>query len=338
MRKTCWLVALSAILLILPSRMLQAAESSEGGTPDFIGKVVDHNYVEVGPMKVELPRIFLVEGEWFFYANTESALASGEFIEVDHALVPANGKEITIDFSITSHLVYFWLAVIVTLLIFFNMRTKYLSGQGVKTAPRGIFQNAIEVLYLFIRDDIAKENIGEKKYKKYVPYLVGMFFIITFMNSFGLLPWGVTATADLTVTAMLALTTFIITQFSGTKDHWAHVFMFPGVSPAIRIILTPIEIIGLFTKPFALCVRLFANMLSGKLMVMAILGLAFILGSLFGPVVGYATSAVVIPFTAILYVLKAFVAILQAYIFTLLSAVFIGMAAEEHDHHAEHAH
>jgi F-type H+-transporting ATPase subunit a len=325
--------------LLLSTQSLQAAEEQQAGSLDLMSKVADHNYLEVGPMKVQLPRILLVEGgDWYVYSSTESAIESGQFIEVDHVLQPADGRAISIDFSITSHLVYFWFAIGLTLWIFFYMGAKYKSGTGRTSAPKGSFQNIIEIFYIFIRDDIAKANIGEKKYKKYVPYLTGMFFIIMFMNSFGLLPWGVTSTADLTVTATLALTTFLITQFSGTKDHWQHVFMFPGVSPLIRIILTPIEIIGLFTKPFALCVRLFANMLSGKLMVMSILGLGFILGAKFGAFMGYLTLGMVIPLTAVLYVLKAFVALLQAYIFTMLSAVFIGMAAEEHEHHAEHAH
>lgn len=334
------LIALALLMISLSTVLYAAEESGDSVTPDFLGKVADHDYLEVGPIKVYLPRIFLVDGEWYFYSNTKSAIASGNFIQdvETHSITTSDGKPITIDFSITSHLMYFWFAVGITLIIFFSVGSKYKAGQGRISAPKGYFQHIIEVLYLFIRDDIAKENIGEKKYAKYVPYLVGMFFIIMFMNLFGLLPWGATATADLTVTAILALTTFLVTQFSGTKDHWTHVFMFPGVHPAIRLILTPIEIIGLFTKPFALCVRLFANMLSGKLMVMSILGLAFILGALFGPIIGYVTSALVIPLTAVLYVLKAFVALLQAYIFTMLSAVFIGMAAEEHEHHAEHAH
>ena len=155
------------------------------------------------------------------------------------------------------------------------------------------------------------------------------------MNLFGLLPWGVATTADLTVTATLAAITFFITQWNGSKDHWQHVFMFPGVHPAMRIILTPVEILGLFTKPFALAIRLFANMLSGKIMIVCILGLIFIFTDIFGPAVGLSSSVFWVGLTALLYILKAFIALLQAYIFTLLSAVFIGMAVEEHHHEHE---
>ncbi|MEX2435197.1 MAG: F0F1 ATP synthase subunit A, partial [Balneolaceae bacterium] len=149
-------------------------------------------------------------------------------------------------------------------------------------------------------------------------------------------PWAVSATADLTVTATLAGITFFITQFSGSKDHWEHVFLYPGVPVWTRFILTPVEILGLFTKPLALAIRLFANMLSGKIMIVAILGLIFIFADLFGSAVGYGTSVFWVALTASLYFLKALVALIQAYVFTLLSAVFIGMAVEEHQHDESH--
>ncbi|MDZ7694413.1 MAG: F0F1 ATP synthase subunit A [Balneolaceae bacterium] len=212
------------------------------------------------------------------------------------------------------------------------MARRYRKGIGRETEPRGWFQNLFEITFVFVRDEITKNNIPEDKYEKFVPYIFAVFVSITFMNLFGLLPWGVTATADITVTGVLAAFTFFITQWNGSKDHWEHVFWFPGVPGLMRIILTPIEIIGLFTKPLALAVRLFANMLSGKIMIICILGLIFIFAEFFGSVIGFGSSILVVPLTVALYVLKAFVGILQAYIFALLSAVFIGMAAEEHHH------
>ena len=191
---------------------------------------------------------------------------------------------------------------------------------------------------MFIRDDVARANIDDHKADKYVPYFFTMFMGIAFMNLFGLLPWAATATADLTVTATLALMTFVITQFSGTKDYWGHIFWFPGVPTWVRAILTPVEILGVFTKPFALAIRLFANMLSGKIMIIAILGLIFIFAELFGTVGAYGISVVSVTLTVVLYALKVFVGLLQAYIFTLLSAVFIGMAAEDHHHDEEEYH
>jgi len=237
--------------------------------------------------------------------------------------------------SITSHLMYVWFGVGLTLLLTIAVARRYRQGVGRETEPKGWFQNLFEITFLFVRDEIARTNIPEGKYEKFVPYLFGVFLAITFMNLFGLFPWGVTATADITVTAVLAAITFLLTQWNGSKDHWEHVFMFPGVPPLMRIILTPIEIIGLFTKPLALAVRLFANMLSGKIMIICILGLIFIFTEFFGSVIGIGSTVLVVPLTVALYVLKTFVGILQAYIFTLLSAVFIGMAAEEHHHHEE---
>src|SRR5699024_9065630 len=232
-----------------------------------------------------------------------------------------------------SHLVYVWFGVILTLILTIVMTRKYKRGVGRKTEPKGWFQNLFEITFIFVRDEIARENIPEDKYKKFVPYLFAVFIAISFMNLFGLLPWGATATADITVTGILAFITFFLTQWNGSKDHWEHVFWFPGVSPLMRIILTPIEIVGLFTKPFALAVRLFANMLSGKVMIICILGLIFIFTDIFGSAAGIGVSFVSVPLTAALYILKAFVGLLQAYIFALLSAVFIGMAAEEPGDH-----
>ncbi len=310
----------------------KAEQDAEGAPIDVVGKVVDHHELAVLGYHVPLPRIFLVEGDLLAYGSTNSAIESGDFVENEGALMPANGAEITLDLSITSHLMYVWFGLILTVWITIAMARKYKQGVGRKTEPKGWFQNLFEIVFVFVRDDIARQNIPDNKYQKFVPYLFTVFIGISFMNLFGLLPWGATATADITVTGVLAAFTFFITQWNGSKDHWEHVFWFPGVPGWMRIILTPIEIIGLFTKPFALAVRLFANMLSGKIMIICILGLIFIFTDIFGSAAGIGMSFFAVPLTVALYVLKAFVGLLQAYIFTLLSAVFIGMAAEEHAH------
>lgn len=329
--------ALFTILLLMvihPAAIAQddSIQGEEEPVIDVMGKIVDHDYLELVGVKIYLPRILLVDGEWYFYGNTDSAVESGEFNKIDGVLVRSDGAPVSLDMSITSHLMYVWFGIILSLIFTIWAARRYKSGVGEAVEPRGITQNIFEVLFVFIRDDIAKEYIPENKYKRYVSYLFSVFMAITFMNLFGLLPWGVSATADLTVTATLATITFFVTQFSGSKDHWRHVFMFPGVPPLIRVILTPVEILGLFTKPFALAIRLFANMLSGKILIVCILGLIFIFTDIFGPLVGVGSSVVWVSLTAALYILKAFIALLQAYIFTLLSAVFIGIAAEEHDH------
>lgn len=326
------------LLILLFTSVSFASEQDEQSSDapiDVVGKVIDHHELTVLGYHIPLPRILFVEGKgiipyWFW--STESAIESGEFT-VDHGkLTHVSGREVTLDMSITSHLMYVWFGLILTAWITIAMARKYKRGIGRKTEPRGWFQNLFEIVFEFVKDDIAKRNIPDDKYQKFVSYLFTVFVSITFMNLFGLLPWGATATADITVTGVLAAFTFFITQWNGSKDHWEHVFWFPGVPGWMRIILTPIEIISLFTKPFALAVRLFANMLSGKIMIICILGLIFIFAEIFGNIAGIGMSLFAVPLTVGLYLLKAFVSILQAYIFTLLSAVFIGMAAEEHSH------
>ncbi len=344
-------VFLTLLFLSISTSNTFAADQAKGDDEpiiDVMGTVLDHDYFKTPFGKIYLPRIFYWEdasgqSQLSFYSSTKKAEASDEFTMSEAgAIVPANGGSIKVDFSITSHLMYFWISVALVLWITISMARKYKKGIGRDTEPKGSFQNIFEILFEFVRDNIAKDNIRDDKYKKYVPYLFSIFMGIAFMNLFGLLPWAATATADLTVTATLAAITFFITQFSGTKDHWAHVFWFPGVPGWTRLILTPVEILGLFTKPFALAIRLFANMLSGKMMIIAILGLIFIFADLFGPGGAYGMAGLLsVPLTAALYFLKAFVALLQAYVFTILSAVFIGMAAEDHAHdeegyHAEH--
>jgi F-type H+-transporting ATPase subunit a len=334
-------IAITVLFLFICTPASQAAQdqstSSNDAPIDVVGKVSDHHSLDIAYMQIPLPRILFVEGSVIphWYWTTEAAVESGNFAEENGALVASGGRAIALDMSITSHLMFFWLAIILTLWLTISMARRYKRGIGRKVEPQGWFQNLFEITFVFVRDEIARDNIPDDKYEKFIPYLFAVFVAITFMNLFGLLPWGATATADITVTAILALFTFLITQWNGSKDHWRHVFVFPGVPPIMRIILTPIEILGLFTKPLALAVRLFANMLSGKIMIIIILGLIFIFAEGFGNFAGIGVSFLTVPLTVALYVLKAFVGILQAYIFTLLSAVFIGMAAEEHEHHEE---
>jgi F-type H+-transporting ATPase subunit a len=162
--------------------------------------------------------------------------------------------------------------------------------------------------------------------------------MILFMNLFGLMPWGVTSTADVMITAVLALFTFSITQLAGSREYWKHVFLMPGVPKLMLIIITPVEILGLFTKPFALTVRLFANMVSGKLLVYSIIGMIFLFAEMFGDWAGIGSAVIWVPFTLFIYAIKIFASFLQAYIFTMFSALFIGLAAADHDHEHEHQH
>lgn len=330
------------------------AENSDNNTVDVLDKLANHYYLDFKPIpngKIELPRIFIADGELYFYGSTTAAINSGDgftdeyYLEnepktssgkikpVTYHVVMADGSSPSFDFSLSSHLVFFLFSGILLGAVAIPLKGKYVRGVGRDTEPRGTFQNMMETFVIFIRDEVTIANIGEKKYKTFAPYLLTAFFMILFMNLFGLLPWGVSSTADVTVTAALATTTFLVTQIFANKDHWKHVFWFPGVPVVIKIIMIPVEFIGLFTKPFALAIRLFANMASGKVLIFSIIGLIFIFFNLYGSAIAYSTSVIWIAFALFIYVIKVVVAFLQAYIFVMLSALFIGMATAEHEDH-----
>jgi len=341
------------LLILSLSTVLAAPGEGDNKQVDVLDKLTNHYYLDFKPIgKVELPRIFWDTDGLSLYGSSTSALQSGKYVDsyyvenglleqvypVSYYLVRADGTQTKADFSLSSHLVYFWFAGLLLLGLAIPLTSRYRSGVGKDSEPKGTFQNMMEVFIIFVRDEIALANIGPKKYMRFTPYLITAFFMILFMNMFGLMPWGVSSTADVTVTAALAVVTFLITQFNGSKDHWKHIFWFPGVPAWIRFILTPVEIIGLFTKPFALCIRLFANMASGKVLIYSIIGLIFIFSGLFGDGVAWGTSWIWVLFALFIYIIKTVVAFLQAYIFTMLSALFIGMAVAEHDHDHEHEH
>ncbi len=269
-------------------------------------------------------------------ATAEEVL--GEAVEAeapyDAKLVATDGS-ILIDLSVSRHLVFIFLAIGVLFALFVPMANKYKKGVGRTSAPKGRLQNMLETLVIYVRDEIARPNLGAKT-DKYLPYLLTVFFFILIANLLGLVPFGATATANITVTAVLALFTFVITQFAGTKDYWMHILWPPGIPVFLKPILIPIEILGLFTKPFALAVRLFANMTAGHLVILNLIGLIFIVGGI-SEVAGYGTSIPALGLTLFVYALELLVAFIQAYVFTILSALFIGMATAEHEHDHDHS-
>jgi F-type H+-transporting ATPase subunit a len=202
-----------------------------------------------------------------------------------------------------------------------------------RRAPEGL-QSWIEPLILFIRDDIARPSIGEKKYARYMPYLLTLFFFVFINNLLGLVPifpGGANLTGNLAVTGVLALFTFVITTASGTKHYWIDIINTPGVPWWLKIpvpLMPIVEIIGVFTKPFVLMVRLFANMAAGHIVVLGFVSLIFIFGNL-NPGLGYAITPVSVLFGVFISLLELLVAFIQAYVFTLLSALYFGMAQEE---------
>ena len=221
-------------------------------------------------------------------------------------------------------------------MIFTNVAGAY-TRKRKGLAPTGL-QNAIEPIILFVRDEVIKPGIGEKKFEKYVPYLLTVFFFIWISNLMGLIPvfpGGANLTGNIAVTMTLAIFTFIIVSVSANKGYWLHIFAMPGVPKPILILLTPIEILGVFLRPFVLMIRLFANITAGHIIGLAFFCLIFIFGEN-GTGIGLAVSPLSLVFTVFMTTLELLVAFLQAYVFTMLSAVYIGAAVEEHHHEKGH--
>lgn len=235
-------------------------------------------------------------------------------------VINVGGTEI--DLSPTRHLVFMWVAAALLVLVL------SLAARKRSIVPRG-FYSMIESLVKFVREELAVKNIGAHDADHFVPYLCTAFFFIFTMNLLGLVPFSATATGNIAVTAGLALLTFALTLYAGMRGQgvigfWAHIVP-SGVPLWLYPIMIPVEILGLFTKPFALAVRLFANMVAGHIVLFFLLALIFLLPSL--PVV---VTPVSVAFAVGIYFLEIFVAFLQAYIFTMLSALFIGMSAHAH--------
>ncbi|MFN0014293.1 MAG: F0F1 ATP synthase subunit A [Saprospiraceae bacterium] len=238
------------------------------------------------------------------------------------------------DYSITRNVFTMLLTALILFLLFRSAARASVRRQG--QAPKGL-QNALEPLVTFIRDDVAKPNIGPK-YEKYMPYLLSAFFFILGLNLIGQIPFfpgSANVTGNISVTIVLAVLTFLISLFSTNKHYWEHTLWMPGVPAVLKIlILTPIEVLGIFLKPFTLLLRLFANITAGHIVILSFVSLIFIFGnageSLGGSLAGAAAS---IPLTLFMMTLELLVAFLQAFIFTMLSAVYIGMAVEEPHHH-----
>ncbi|MDO6736746.1 F0F1 ATP synthase subunit A [Wenyingzhuangia sp. 2_MG-2023] len=244
-------------------------------------------------------------------------------IHYDEHHHPTNEK--ALDFSITKNVLSILVISIIMLLLFVSLANGYKNGP----IPTG-FARVLEPLVLFVRDEIARPNIGEKQYRKFMGFLLTVFFFIWITNLLGLTPLGINVTGNIAVTVCLALFTFFIVQFSANKDYWKHIFWMPGVPVPMKIVLAPIEVLGMFTKPFSLLIRLFANITAGHTVVMGLIALIYTGKAMLGTGGSIGVSLLLTLFINVIEILVAF---LQAYIFTMLSSLFIGMAVEEHDHH-----
>jgi F-type H+-transporting ATPase subunit a len=241
-----------------------------------------------------------------------------------------------IDFSITKNVFTMLMSGFLLLFLFSKAASGYKKRPG--QAPTGI-QNVLEPVVEFITNDVAKPMIGDK-YMKFLPYLLTVFFFILANNLIGLIPFapfGANVTGNIATTAALALIAFLITNLNGKADYWKHIFWMPGVSPGMKLFLAPIEFIGVFTKPISLMIRLFANITAGHIIIVALVSLIFVFGnagnSVSGSIMG---TAIAVPFTLFLSVIEVIVAFIQAFIFTILTASYIGAAIEEHHHEEKH--
>jgi F-type H+-transporting ATPase subunit a len=238
-----------------------------------------------------------------------------------------------LDFSISKNVMSLFISVALLMIIFLSISRSYTRRKD--HAPKGL-QSLFEPLIMFIRDDIARPSIGEKRYMRYMPFLLTLFFFIFLNNLMGLIPFfpgGANLTGNIAVTMVLALFTFFITSFSGNKDYWKHIINAPGVPWWLKfpVPLMPIEIVGVITKPFVLMVRLFANMTAGHIIVLGFMSLIFIFGKM-NIGIGLSVTPVSVGFSVFMGLLELLVAFIQAYVFTLLSAIYFGMASEEHAH------
>lgn len=249
---------------------------------------------------------------------------------------PVHVGNLAIDLSPTKHVVFLALAAFLVWL------TMFLTGRALKRQrdaghpPRGL-ASMFEAMVLFVRDEIAVANIGHGG-EAFAPYILTLFFFILYVNLFGLVPWGATGTGNLAVTGALALTAFLVIEISGMKalgfKGYYHTIVFspPNTTGVTKLLLTaimiPIEIIGKIVKPFALMLRLFANMTAGHFVILSLLGLIFLFGTV--PGIRYGVAAGSVAFVLFMMALELFVAFLQAYIFALLTSVFIGLMQHEH--------
>ena len=237
-----------------------------------------------------------------------------------------------LDLSFTKNCFAILVTVILMLWAFISVAKAYRKRPG--KAPRGL-QNFAEPIIIFIRDEIAIPSIGKQKYERFLPFLLTIFFFIWINNMMGLIPifpGGANVTGNITVTMLLALCTFMVTTINGNRNYWKHIFNPPGVPWWLKfpIPLMPIiEVVGMITKPFVLMVRLFANIAAGHIIALGFFSLIFIFGQM-QIFLGYAVSPLTIAFTIFMTVLELLVALIQAYVFTLLSSLYFGMATEEH--------
>lgn len=261
---------------------------------------------------------------------SKKEFTEGSIIAVDANDQPTRAK--IYDLSLTKNITFMIIAAILLVVIMLNVAKAY-KVRGHRQAPKGL-QSLIEPVIIFMRDEVVKPNIPGAKGDKYVPLILTIFFFILINNLMGLLPGSANVTGNIAVTAALALISFVVMMASTNRHFWGHIFN-PPVPMGVKFILAPVELIGVFTKPVSLMIRLFANILAGHIIILSIISLVFIFGSL-NKVAGYGFLPITILFNIVMMLLELLVAFIQAFIFANLTAVFIGQAMEHDGHHDAH--
>jgi F-type H+-transporting ATPase subunit a len=266
-------------------------------------------------------------------AGGDPVFKAGRIYRVDDKGNP-EGKDPVYDFSLTRNVVQMLLSVILLVWLMIRIARRYAAGEGTRTAPNG-FQNAIEPLITFIRDEVGKPNLGTD-YERYMPFLLTVFFFILINSLVGLIPGTANVTGNIAFTFMLGVAAFLVIMFNTNRHYWGHIIN-PPVPFAVKFIMIPVEILGIFTKPFALIIRLFANMISGHIIILSFICLIFIFGAM-NTALGWGTSPFFILLAVFIYLIEILVAFIQAYIFANLTALFVGMAMPVSHHDVANPH
>lgn len=319
-----------------------SASHEEPGIVDIMmHHISDANEFHIfGHIHMSLPVMIYnkARGEWSFGISSQYATPKDGLVLSHGRIVDAetHTADRLIDLSITKNVFSMLMATFILTVVFFSVKNAYTKTKNA--APKGL-QSLLEPIITYIVDEVAKPNLG-RHYERFIPYLLSVFFFILINNLIGLIPFfpgSANVSGNIAFTLTLAVLTFVITNINGTKDYWKHIFAMPGVPKPVLLILTPLELIGLITKPFALTMRLFANITAGHIIILSLVSLIFILGENGASLGGaFGGTLIAVPFVLFMNALELFVAFLQAYIFTLLSAIFIGMALEEHHHEEAH--
>lgn len=322
---------------------------------EHIGDAYEWHIMNIGEkhISIPLPVILLDEGKLVTFCSSKfhhgkesyngykiahEGKYKGKIVKITTSELGEEKEIRPIDLSITKLVLSLFISVFLISWLFISISRSY-RKRGM-AAPKGI-QSLLEPIIIFVRDDIAKSSVGEKKYQKYLPFLLTIFFFIFLNNLLGLVPFfpgGANLTGNIAVTLTLAVFTFIITTVSGNRAYWTHIVNAPGVPWWLKIpvpLMPIVELVGVFTKPFVLMVRLFANITAGHIIALGFISLIFIFGEM-KPALGYGVSVVSVIFYVFMGLLELLVAFIQAYVFTLLSALYFGMAIEEHHHAEEH--